>query len=132
PALAPVRIDAPRTHAVVVARADEAVDDDAVRVDRQHLARLLADDALHAPEHTAATTAVVQHLAVEAKAARVVPFVERLEDLLLRLDLAQLARLQVHLFHRTLTACSTVEERVLVASVDQRVAREDPPVRLLQ
>src|SRR5881394_2022336 len=48
PTLAPVRVDAPRAEPVEVTGADEAVDDDAVGADRQHLSRLLVDDVLDA------------------------------------------------------------------------------------
>src|SRR3954451_16920824 len=132
PALAPVRVDAPRTHAMEVTGTDEAVDDDAVRLDVDHLSGLLVDDVLDAAEHAAAPAAVAEHLAVEAEAARVVTFVERVEDLVFRLDLDHVSGLQVQPFRGVRPACPSVEERVLAAAVEQRVARQQARVQQLQ
>src|ERR1700733_11142481 len=69
PDLAPVRVDAAGAEPVVVTGADDAVEDDAVRLDLDHLAVLLLDDPVHPAEDASGAAAVAGHLVVEVQAA---------------------------------------------------------------
>ena len=92
-ALAPVRVDASRAKAVVIAVADEIIDDDAVRVDRQYLPGLLVDDVLHPTEDSHASVAATDHLAIEPEPMCPVSLVEGF--VVPRLDLDEISDLQV-------------------------------------
>jgi hypothetical protein len=78
---------------MVVAPADDAVEDHAVAPDRQHPPGLLVDDVLDPAQHPRPPSAVLEHLRVEPKSLRLVVLVQRREDLFSALDLDDLARL---------------------------------------
>src|SRR5215213_10388473 len=100
PGFAPVGEDRPRAEAVVVAGADDVLEDDAVRLEVEHLAVGLLDQTVHPRADPSRTPAVVAHLVVEAEAAVVVRGVERGLDRFPALDPHEIAGLEVELHDR--------------------------------
>ena len=79
---------------MVIARADNAVEDDGVALDLQHPSGLLVDDLLDSTHHPRPPPAVLEHLPVKPKSLCLVVLIQRRENLLSTLDLDELPRLQ--------------------------------------
>src|SRR4051794_5043825 len=83
PDLAPIRVDASWAEAVVVARADDPLEDDAVRLDLDHLAGVFVDEPLDPAEDARGPAAVGRHHPVEDQSPVLVLVVEGRHDFLL-------------------------------------------------
>src|SRR5262245_24727168 len=94
PDLAPVRKDgawAEQTARAEPGRADHAVENDAVVRERHQPSRLLVDQTLDPVAHPIGAADIADHLGIEAQAPVTVFGVDRSEDLLVGLDLDQVA-----------------------------------------